>query len=275
MRSPVRLPHSPSPDAEARAGAVPAGDGRPAVAVGAATHPGRVRPKNEDYVLFELPDEPALAANRGGLFLVADGVGGMGGGSVASAEAAHTVLQEYYLGRRRDPGRTLRGAVERANLHVYDLRAGHADLSGMQTTLTGLVVCGSRFWIAHVGDSRALLLRRGTVRQLTRDHTLVEEMRRLGMVDAAGAGGHRQRHLLTRTLGGEPLVAVDLIQGRVEPGDCFVLATDGIFEHLTPEDVRAAFTNLPPRDAAAACVEDANRRGGFDNLTILGVQTVG
>ncbi len=243
--------------------------------VGSATHAGRVRPKNEDYHLAETPDDEAVVEVRGSLFLVADGVGGAGGGAIASAEAAHTVLQEYYLDRRGDPGRHLRRAVQRANLHVYNMRMGHPDLSGMQTTLTALVLCGGRYWAGHVGDSKLFLLRDGVFRQLTRDHTIVEEMRRLGLVDAQGAGRHRHRHLLTRTVGGDALLAVDLLSGRCQAGDCYVLATDGLFEHLTAEDVRAAFANSPPAEAAAACVAEANRRGGFDNLTVLGVRLAG
>ena len=244
-------------------------------AVGSATHAGKVRPKNEDYVLSEVPDDPALGGSRGSLFLVADGVGGAGGGSIASAEAAHTVLQEYYLDRRGDPGRHLRRAIERANLHVYNMRMGHPDLSGMQTTLTALVLDPVRYWVGHVGDSKLFLLRAGVLRQLTRDHTFVEEMRRLGLVDPRRAKAHSHSHLLTRAIGGDPLVAVDLRAGRLHPGDCFILATDGIFEHLTPEDVRSAFTNSPPAEAAVACVEEANRRGGFDNLTVLGITVDG
>jgi len=243
----------------------------PALEVGWATDPGRVRPKNEDYVLHEIPSDPAVLESRGSLFLVADGVGGAGGGAVASAEAAHTVLQEYYLDRRGDPGRHLRRAIQRANLHVFNLRVGHPDLSGMQTTLSALVICQGRWWIGHVGDSKIFLLRDGVLRQLTRDHTMVEEMRRLGLVDAGGARRHAHRHLLTRTVGGDPLTGVDLQSGRPQSGDCFILATDGVFEHLQSEDVRAAFTNTPP-EAAAACVEEAKRRGGFDNLTVLGVR---
>jgi PPM family protein phosphatase len=247
----------------------------PALEVGRATDPGRVRPKNEDYVLYEIPDDPAALESRGCLFLVADGVGGAGGGAVASAEAAHTVLQEYYLDRRGDPGRHLRRAIQRANLHVYNMRLGHPDLSGMQTTLTALVICQGRSWIGHVGDSRAFLLRHGALRQMTRDHTIVDEMRRLGLVDPEAAGRHDHRHLLTRTVGGDPLTAVDLQSGRPEVGDCYILATDGVFEHIRPEDVRAAFANSPPQAAAAACVEEARRRGGFDNLTVLGVRVAG
>lgn len=240
--------------------------------VGAATDPGRVRPKNEDYLRYEIPADPVLLDDRGSLFLVADGVGGSGGGAVASAEAAHAVLQEYYLGRRGDPGRALRRAIERANRHICHLREGHPGLAGMQTTLTALVLCGSRYWLGHVGDSKAFLFREGTLRQLTRDHTIVQEMRRLGLVSARRADRHPHRHLLTRTVGGDVLVAVDLHSGQYRSGDCFVLSTDGLFEHLDPRDVRVAFANSPADVAAAACVEEAKRRGGFDNLTVLAVR---
>jgi PPM family protein phosphatase len=240
--------------------------------VGAATDAGKVRPKNEDYMLWEMPEDAELRAGRGALLIVADGVGGHGAGAVASAEAAHTVVQEYYLHRRGDPGRALRRAMERANLHVYTIRLGHPDLAGMQTTLTALALAEGRYWVAHVGDSKAWLLRGDTLLRLTRDHTIVEEMRRLGLVDQAGAERHTHRHLLTRTIGGDAIVRVDLSSGPVQPGDCFVLTTDGIYEHLSPEDVRDAFTSLPPSAAAAACVDDANRRGGYDNLTVLGVR---
>ncbi len=246
-----------------------------ALEVAGATDPGRIRPKNEDYLRYEVPADPLLGDARGSLFLVADGVGGAGGGEVASAEAAHTVMQEYYLDLRGGPGRTLRRAIERANLHVYHLRRGHPGFSGMQTTMTALALCGGRYWLGHVGDSKAFLLRGGIFRQLTRDHTFVQEMRRLGLVDARRADRHPHRHLLTRAIGGDPLVAVDLQRGPARAGDCFVLATDGLFEHLRPEDVREAFANSPPDAAAGACVEEAKRRGGFDNLTVLAVRIPG
>lgn len=244
----------------------------PAPQVGASTDPGLVRPKNEDYFRYEIPDDPGLSRARGNLFVVADGVGGMGGGAVASAEAVHAVLQEYYLNPRGDPGRSLRRSIQRANLHVYNLRMGHPDFSGMQTTLTALAICGAEYWLGHVGDSKAFLLREGTLRQMTRDHTFVEEMRALGLVDARAVQQHPHRHLLTRTIGGEPMVSVDLRRGRAQPGDCFILTTDGLFEHLAPEDVRARFENSPPDQAAAACVAEAIRRGGYDNLTVLAVR---
>ncbi len=240
--------------------------------IGSATDPGKVRPKNEDYLLYEVPQDPPLSHSRGSLFLVADGVGGAGGGAVASAEAAHTVIQEYYLDLQRDPGQTLRRAIQRANLHVYELRIGHPDLAGMQTTLTALVLCQGRYWLGHVGDSKAFLLREGAFRQLTRDHTIVQEMRRLGFVDRRQANRHPHRHLLTQTVGGDVLVRVDLQSGQPYPGDCFVLSTDGLFEHLEPEDLRDAFASSPPDIAAAACIEEAKRRGGFDNLTVLAVR---
>jgi protein phosphatase len=243
--------------------------------VGSATDPGRVRPKNEDYLWYEIPTDPFLRESRGNLLIVADGVGGVGGGAEASAEAAHTVAQEYYLDPRGDPGRTLRRAIERANLHIYHLREGHPALSGMQTTLTALAVREGQYWVGHVGDSKGFLLRDGALRQLTRDHTIVQEMRRLGLVDSARAHKHPHRHLLTRTIGGDPLVAIDLKSGPVRTGDCFILATDGLFEHLEPEDVRATFANHSVEAAAAACVQDANRRGGFDNLTVLAVRISG
>ena len=243
--------------------------------IGAATDAGRVRPKNEDVMLWEIPEDREIRTGRGAVLIVADGVGGYGGGAVASAEAAHTVVQEYYLHRRGDSGRALRRAVEQANLHVYTMRLGHPDLAGMQTTLTALAIGDGRYWVAHVGDSKAWLLRGGALLRLTRDHTIAEEMRRIGLVDRAGADRHRHRHLLTRTIGGDALVRVDVSTGRVQPGDCFVLTTDGLYEHLTPEDVRNAFTNLPPPAAAQACVDDANRRGGYDNLTVLGVRLGG
>lgn len=240
--------------------------------VGAATDAGKVRPKNEDYMLWEMPEDAELRTGRGALLIVADGVGGHGAGAVASAEAAHTVVREYYLLGRGDPGRALRRAVERANLHVYTTRLGHPDLAGMQTTLTALALAEGRYWVGHVGDSKAWLLRGDTLLRLTRDHTIVEEMRRIGLVDQAGAERHSRRHLLTRTIGGDATVRVDVSSGPVQAGDCFVLTTDGIYEHLTPEDVRDAFTSLPPSAAAAACVDDANRRGGYDNLTVLAVR---
>jgi len=142
----------------------------------------------------------------------------------------------------------------------------------MQTTLTALVLGREHYWLGHVGDTKAFVLRDAHLVQLTRDHTIVQEMRRLGLVDTARLKGHPHRHLLTQTIGGEALVSVDLSKGQLRPGDCFVLSTDGLFEHLEPEEVQRAFANSAADIAATACIEEANRRGGFDNLTVLAVR---
>lgn len=242
------------------------------------SHPGRVRANNEDC--FRLHVQPGEEV---GLFVVADGMGGSNAGEVASELAVESVFGaiEPLLrvsgegaanpGSGDETAEILAAAVLAANQAVY--RAGHEDprRAGMGTTLTAALLLGSRLNVAHVGDSRALMIRCGRWRQITNDHSVAAELVRRGGLTESQAMVHPQRNVLTRALGTEPEIAVDLWDESLETGDTVVLCTDGVTKYLTNPEI-GALAGAFGEDldgAAEAILELANNRGGADNLTVV------
>jgi protein phosphatase len=225
--------------------------------VGAATDVGKVRTRNEDSYLI---DEP--------LFVVADGMGGHRGGDVASRLTVDT-LQEAQP--QRDPsGAALLEAVRSANRIVNERSASDRDLRGMGTTVTALQASGDSGRIAHVGDSRAYLLRDGALQQLTQDHTLVQQMVDEGNLDADEAERHPARHIMTRALGVDDHVAVDQLTLDLHQGDRILLCSDGLTGMLAADDIRDLMgRETDAQQTADALVELAVERGGEDNVTVV------
>jgi protein phosphatase len=235
----------------------------------AASDVGRRRRINEDrYALV-----PEL-----GLFLVADGMGGHTAGQVASSLATEAVTRCV---RGGEPGtgslaECLREAVFAANLEVFQTAQERPELSGMGTTLVTMLFAGERAALAHVGDSRAYLVRRGRIRQLTDDHSLVGELQRRGELSADAARDHPHRHVLTRALGVRRAVQPDLAELEIAGQDVFVLCTDGLTTHVRDEEIaKAVAGEVDPAEAAQALVALANTRGGEDNVTVAIVRCDG
>jgi protein phosphatase len=218
--------------------------------VGARTDVGRVRKGNEDSYSAEEP-----------LFAVADGMGGHQGGEVASSVALEV------LGTGEG---TLEELVREANDEVFRRAAKDPGLSGMGTTLTALRHEGTVLRLAHVGDSRAYLLRDETIQRLTKDHTVVERLVDEGRLTAEEAEIHPQRSILTRALGVDQAVQVD--QGAIEPrvGDRLLLCSDGLTGMVDEAGITRILTeHAEPQQAADALVEAANEAGGQDNITAV------
>jgi len=225
------------------------------VRVGATTDVGVVREQNEDAYLVRAP-----------IYAVADGMGGHQGGEVASRLALETVDRKS----REDHEVDLRNAVRDANRVVLDRASGDTNLSGMGTTLTMLRVEGPRVRLAHVGDSRAYLLRDGELRQLTDDHTLVNRMVREGKLTEDEARIHPQRSILTRALGVDGELEVDVFTVDLDPGDRVLLCSDGLTSIVADDEIRGILMSHP--DPQAACdelVAAAIRGGGPDNITVV------
>ncbi len=219
--------------------------------VGVATDIGRVREKNEDSYLVEEP-----------LFAVADGMGGHKGGDVASQLALETIEGE--------PAADLGQRLRDANAAVFERSQSDRSVTGMGTTVTAVVVEGTSALFAHVGDSRAYLLRAGDLRQLTDDHTLVARMVKTGEITEAEAEVHPHRSVLTRALGTEPDVIVDEFDVALTDGDRLLLCSDGLTGMVTEEQIVAILSAAPdPQDAANRLVRAANRAGGVDNITVV------
>lgn len=277
----ARVHGSPTGDslANTRRIAGPVGRGGPAqvdparparIEVAAASDRGQVRPENEDDVRFEPPESPA-ARLRGILSVVADGMGGHAAGEVASGIAVETVLRAYY-DAGAPPAAALRAAVEAANSAIWQQARRQPDQQGMGCTLTAAVVSGGELTIGHVGDSRAYLVRGERAVQLTADHTWVAERVRDGDLSPAEARSHPRRHVLTRALGFEPTVQIDLLSRAVSPGDTVVLCTDGLHDVVSDGEIGYWTNRFAPEAAARSLVRLANQRGAPDNVTVAVVR---
>jgi serine/threonine protein phosphatase PrpC len=227
------------------------------------TDPGRRRRHNEDAYVCEPP-----------LFAIADGMGGAQAGELASRLAAAVV------GRADADGRTGRelvvGLIEDANRSVYERAVGDESASGMGTTMTVALAEDDHVWIGHVGDSRAYLLRDGALEQLTDDHSLVAELVRSGRLTPDEAGTHPHRSVITRALGTDAEVAVDVMAVQTKPGDVFVLCSDGLSSMVGDEAIRDALEQHGDLDEAARVLVDAaNAAGGEDNITVVLFEATG
>ncbi|HKV44229.1 MAG TPA: PP2C family serine/threonine-protein phosphatase [bacterium] len=237
-----------------------------AARAGARSDTGRVREVNEDRVL-QLEE----AGGGRALFAIADGLGGHVRGDLASTLAVETLAAEVpaRLARGLPAREALLSAFRRAN-EVIRARAEAEGLTGMATTCTAVVIEGNAGIVAHVGDSRAYLLRARQVRQLTVDHSLASELARRGELAPTEVETHAHRHVLTRALGSAEQVEIDLIVEPLRPGDVLVLATDGLHTAVRPEEIDAVVhAGSPADEASGVLVALANARGGFDNASAI------
>ena len=258
------------------------------------SHPGLVRPNNEDvFVVGELArtmivrhtniPQPAQthSRHRGHVFLVADGVGGHEAGDVASRLGTDTV-EEFLLNTFRRfaavPStdgqaalRELQAALRQVDARLFDEAGRHPEWRGMGTTLTMAVVSGRRLLVAHAGDSRGYLYSGGTLRQLTTDHTLAGDMTRAGLITRSQQNHHPWRHVVTNLLGGsKPGVRAEVHLFELHPGDVLLLCSDGLTD-VVPDDAIAAIlaAEADPEVACGRLVDAANENGGEDNVTVV------
>jgi PPM family protein phosphatase len=238
---------------------------------------GEVRPHNEDFAGVFAPTTPDDAWDRGPLFVVADGLGGHAAGEVASRSAVQAALRSWTAGGPGPPHQALRAAARSANVAVFDAGLQAAN-RGMATTFTALTLAGREAIVAHVGDSRCYLVRQGTCSQLTNDHSRVGEMMRAGLLTPEQAAAHPARSMITRTVGTDPSVLVDLVSRDTEAGDTFVLCSDGLWDVVLgpeiTEVVGAVGTPAVPTvtEVADGLVELALARKTPDNVTVLVVR---
>ena len=229
----------------------------------ASTHVGLRRQTNEDrYAIV-----PEL-----GLYLVADGMGGHRAGQVASRLASEAAIRsiEALQSASVSLAERLRHAVAAANREVFTSAHAKPELSGMGTTFVGMLFGGERLALAHVGDSRAYLLRGGRLRGLTDDHSIVGELLRRQEISEADAAQHPHRHVLTRALGVRNRTDPDLAEMTPQVGDVFVLCSDGLTTHVDDDAIASHVSGEADLESAAAgLVDAANAAGGQDNITVL------
>ena len=223
----------------------------------ALTDVGRQRQSNEDAYLEREP-----------LFAVADGMGGARAGEVAARMAVEAFDDSPEPGAR--PEELLRGVATEANRRIYEMAQGDSEHAGMGTTLTAALVEGREVAVGHVGDSRLYRLRDGRLERLTEDHSLVEELVRQGRLTPEEAETHPQRSIITRALGPEPSVEVETFTDVARAGDVYLICSDGLSGMVAEDEMAAILERSGTLDEAAKrLVEEANRAGGRDNITVI------
>jgi PPM family protein phosphatase len=247
------------------------------VAVKAATDIGLKRTQNEDSHGIWVPEDEARLARRGVLLVVADGMGGYRAGEVASRLAVETVVGVYRATDEGDVPSVLRHAVEEANRVVHRESLANPDKGGMGTTCTALVVRGTEAWVAHVGDSRAYLVRGKGIEQVTRDHSLVAQFVREGQLTPEEARVDPRRNVVTRSLGVAPSVEVDVesVPHALRPDDTFLLCSDGLHGQVLDPEMAEAVAGRNLERACQDLIALARERGGPDNITVMLARVAG
>jgi protein phosphatase len=232
---------------------------------------GRKRPSNEDAYGFSI---------EAGVYLVCDGMGGAAAGEVASTIAVDEVLR--LLAHRDEAKDSLQmpdaaqSAICEANEAIFTRAQRNHRLNGMGTTLVALATREERVWMLNVGDSRGYRLRKGKLEQLTRDHSLVEEQVRLGRMTPREALHSPLKNVITRALGTQPQVTPDVFEFEAEPGDIFLLCSDGLTRELPDAVIQELLSmDLPLEAQSTQLVEAAKKAGGHDNITCLLVRAEG
>lgn len=244
------------------------------LSVAAGTDVGRIRAGNEDNLYADADQER-------GLFIVADGMGGHAAGEVASEMAVQIVARELAgiedVAAEGTSARMVE-ALKAANRAIYERTIVEAEKQGMGTTASCLLLGNGHFLIGHIGDSRIYLMRDGSFRQLTKDHSYVQEQVDAGFLTPEQARYHPYSNVITRCVGANSDVEVDIIAGTLRAGDLFLLASDGLTGMVEDALMRRLIEarNSPGR-MVDALINEANRRGGLDNITaiVVQVQSVG
>jgi len=240
----------------------------PEIVMHGLTHVGNVREDNQDAIRFCSPDEH-LTARHGYLYAVADGMGGLEHGGIASALALETFFNTFYKTDGSSIPKKLREGVQVANLGVFQ-KARQLGVARMGTTLTAVDVMGHSLNIVHVGDSRAYLVRHDKASCLTNDHTRVGEMVRMKLLSPDKVRAHNQRSVLEKCLGVELFVQPDISQVTVQNGDVIILCTDGVWSVF--EDAEFAGIVAEEKDAESVSqriIDLAMSRQSDDNLSVV------
>ena len=238
--------------------------------IAAATDVGLRRDRNEDYYATWSPETEAERERRGELLVVADGMGGSAAGEVASRTAVEAVLH-HFQSHADAFDVALTHALEAAHHAVHRMSVERPELSGMGTTCTAVAVRGGEVQFAHVGDSRAYLVRDGRPQQLTADHSLVAQLVQQQLMTPEQARVDPRRNVLTRSIGVGEVVEVDggALAGGLRAGDTLLLCSDGLHGLVSDEELASFASRADLEGACAALIELARERGGHDNITVV------
>ncbi len=238
------------------------------------TDAGARRKSNEDCGRVVSPQEPEELARKGVLVIVADGMGGHEGGEVAS-ELAVRMVAEGYASAETDPQAALVQAFQAANSEIYHLARRHRQLAGMGTTCTAVAVVNGMAYSAHVGDSRAYLVRADRIYRMTEDHSVTMALVREGLLTLKEARDHDQRNVILRAMGTHPELEVATWDApfALRPGDRLVLCSDGLHDSLTDPEIGAIAGSREPYEACSQMLKLALERVCKDNVTVAVLRT--
>lgn len=244
--------------------------------VGQNTDVGCKRRINEDNLITVLPEDPQILKDKGALFVVADGMGGHTHGERASELAVNAVREAYYQSTSEEIATSLVQAIQQANTLIYQENALRPDAldskAAMGTTCIAAVLHGKTLIAANVGDSRIYVIHEGYIRQISQDHSLVAHLVRAGIITPEQANTHAQRNVITRSLGSQPEVEVDVFEERVEEGDALILCTDGLCGLVGDEEILYIVESFEPEESVRQLIAFANAAGGPDNITAIVVR---
>lgn len=234
----------------------------------AKTDIGKVRDINQDYYYISSPEDMVQ------LCILADGMGGYKGGEIASRLATEAT-KKYILDnfdkiekQKNEILELLNNAIQYANMVVYEKSKEEKDLEGMGTTLEVFLIYNSKAYTGHIGDSRVYRIRKGVMRKLTKDHSYVQQLIEDGKITREEANTHPKKNMLTKALGCTAYIEPDLRARNFEPGDIFMMCSDGLTNMVTEAQIFDIVTDRPDK-APTSLIEKANEAGGYDNITVV------
>ncbi|MFT9494275.1 Stp1/IreP family PP2C-type Ser/Thr phosphatase [Anaerosolibacter sp.] len=239
--------------------------------IGAISHTGLIRDINQDSYF--------VSEDKMNLFIVADGMGGHKAGEVASSIAIDSVKKyiEEHISQKNGEydeavSRIIEEAIVDANTKIFNKSMEEEKYQGMGTTLT-MAFIQSKLFIGHIGDSRAYLIRNNEIKQITQDHSLVAELLRNGTITEKEAKTHPQKNIITRALGTEENIQIDIYTIELLAEDIIVLCSDGLSNLVEQMEIKECLTNSNSMQSGCEHLVDlANERGGYDNITIIGIK---
>jgi serine/threonine protein phosphatase PrpC len=238
--------------------------------VAARTDKGIKRQLNEDNMTSVVPEDTQVLAQKGALFVVADGLGGHDKGEIASELVVRVVSESYYQDPSTDIGPSLVRAMRQANIALsHSIEQVGRTADSMGTTCIAAILHDSTAYVANVGDSRAYIVRKGQARQISLDHSWVAEQVRLGNLTKEEARNHEKSNQIYRCMGEHTDVEIDLFTEPVQDGDILVLCTDGLTNVVTDEEIATIVTQYNSQESTARLIARANENGGPDNITAI------
>ena len=235
----------------------------------AITDIGRKRQLNQDFIyLSETP-----IGNLPNVFIVADGMGGHNAGDYASRYAVETVVEEIGASFEKNPVKIMGRAIDKANAMIRQKAREDVSLNGMGTTMVIATCMGRYLEVANVGDSRLYVVHENRIEQVTQDHSLVEEMVRMGGIDRASARNHPDKNIITRAIGARDYVEADFFNLELQTGDMILLCSDGLTNMIEDDVIYRILTNgRSLKNRVEELVETANQNGGKDNISVIVIE---